>query len=216
MEPDLLASAPGGFVGIHPSLLPRYRGGAPLVWAIINGESGSGVSLFHFHTGMDDGDIIGQKSFPIKQDDTIAEVWSKAQEGALGLIDDHFLDLLEGRAPRTAQDHSRATYCSQRRPQDGRIDWKLPAETIHNFIRAQSDPYPGAFSHNNNGEKVVVLKAAVFPQDYFGVPGLVAQPAGGGVLVCCGSGALVLFRIRVENGQEEDAAGRLRYGMRLA
>ncbi|MGE0447065.1 MAG: formyltransferase family protein [Vicinamibacterales bacterium] len=161
LEPDLLvvvgwfhmigrslrAQARLGAVGVHASLLPKYRGGAPLVWAIINGERETGVSLFHFADGVDDGDIVAQARIPIGPDDTIAEVVARANVAAVGLAARHVPGILAGTAPRMRQAEAEATRVPQRSPADGQFDWvALPSATVHNWVRAQTHPYPGAFT----------------------------------------------------------------------
>ena len=138
--------APRGCIGIHGSLLPRYRGGAPLVWAMIDGESETGVSLFHFADGVDDGDIIGQQAFPIGARETIADLLDKAERASLELLARFVPMIADGSAPRIVQDHHAATTRPQRSPDDGRIDWEWDAARIDRFIRAQTRPYPGAFT----------------------------------------------------------------------
>ncbi|HJP59161.1 MAG TPA: methionyl-tRNA formyltransferase [Gemmatimonadaceae bacterium] len=147
-----------GCVGVHGSLLPRYRGGAPLVWAMINGEDHTGVTLFHFADGVDDGDIIGQRKFAIAPDDTIREVVDKATRATIDVVEEYFPRLADGTAPRIAQDHSQATVVPQRSPADGLIDWSWDADRINNFIRAQTKPYPGAFTYI--GDKRVTIWSA--------------------------------------------------------
>jgi len=138
-------SVPGGCLGIHASLLPKYRGGAPLVWAIINGETQTGVSLFELTDEVDAGDILGQSAFEIANRDTIAEVMKKAAEHAAALLRSQLPQLARGQAERTPQDHAQATLFPQRCPADGLIDWSWPPNVIYNFVRAQTRPYPGAF-----------------------------------------------------------------------
>lgn len=135
-----------GCVGIHASLLPLYRGGAPLVWAMINGEREAGVTLFHFADGVDDGDVIAQKSFPIEATDTIRELLGKATRASVEIAEEYVPRIAAGTALRTPQDHSRATVVPQRNPADGLIDWSWDAERIDRFIRAQTRPYPGAYT----------------------------------------------------------------------
>lgn len=152
--------APKGCVGIHGSLLPLYRGGAPLVWAMINGEKQAGVTLFHFSDGVDDGDVIAQKSFPIEQGDTIREVLDKATRASVEIVEEYVPRIAAGTAPRTPQDHSSATVVPQRSPSDGLIDWKWDAKRIDNFIRAQTKPYPGAYTLID-GKRVTIWSADV-------------------------------------------------------
>lgn len=152
--------APLGCAGVHASLLPRYRGGAPLVWAMINGARKTGVSLFHLGDGVDDGDIIGQESFEIANTDTIAEVLGKCEEATVALLQ-HYIPMIKaGTASRTPQDVSQATVYSQRSPDDGRIDWTWPADKIRRFIRAQTRPYPGAFTEFG-GKRIRIWDAEI-------------------------------------------------------
>src|SRR6266550_8549155 len=112
-----------GAVGLHASLLPKYRGGAPLVWATINGEPETGVTFFHFADGVDDGDIIAQEKFEIAFEDDIADLVRKASEASQQLIAEYVPMLAAGNAPRIAQDHAQVTFVPQRKPEDGVIDW---------------------------------------------------------------------------------------------
>lgn len=152
--------APLGCVGVHASLLPKYRGGAPLVWAIINGETQTGVTLFHFDDGVDTGDIVAREPFEIAPEDTIAEVLGKAEKATVSLLRAHLPLLARGTAPRCPQDHAAATQFPQRSPDDGAIDWSWSAGRIRNFIRAQTKPYPGAFTLIA-GKKVRIWSADV-------------------------------------------------------
>ena len=157
---SLRALAPLGCVGIHGSLLPRYRGGAPLVWALINGERETGMTLFHFTDGVDDGDIVGQIAFPVGTRDTIADLLAKGEAASLQLIVEYIPRFANGTAPRVPQDHSQATVVPQRSPDDGEIDWNWDAAHIDRFIRAQTRPYPGAFTVIN-GKRVRIWSADI-------------------------------------------------------
>lgn len=142
---ETLALVPGGFVALHGSLLPRYRGGSPLVWAMLRGESMAGMTLFHLEPTLDTGDIIGQIPIPIRPEDAIENLLDRAQTAAVSLIEQHLAAILMGTAPCQPQVQSQATTEKLRSPQEGGIDWMQSAQTVHNFIRAQSRPYPGAF-----------------------------------------------------------------------
>jgi methionyl-tRNA formyltransferase len=156
----LRAVATLGCVAIHGSLLPRYRGGAPLVWAMIDGESEAGVTLFHVADGVDDGDIVGQIAFPIAPDDTITDLLGKAEDASVQLIARYIPLFRDSSAPRVPQDHARATVVPQRSPADGQIDWTWDAARIERFIRAQTKPYPGAFTVIS-GKRVHIWSADV-------------------------------------------------------
>jgi methionyl-tRNA formyltransferase len=157
---SIRAAFPLGAAGIHASLLPKYRGGAPLVWAIINGERKSGVSFFYFEDGVDVGDLIAQKEFDIEDDDTIKTVYDKATQASLRVLSEYVPLLRQGKAPRVPQEGT-STQFPQRSPEDGLIDWKSKtAQQVHNWIRAQTRPYPGAFTYLGK-EKVLIWKASV-------------------------------------------------------
>ncbi|HOS42228.1 MAG TPA: methionyl-tRNA formyltransferase, partial [Armatimonadota bacterium] len=215
LSPALLRQVPGGVYGVHASLLPRYRGNAPLVWAILRGERETGVSLFRFDDGMDTGDLAAQAAFPIGPEETIAEVLAKAEDATVAIVAEQARPLLEGTMTLRAQDHALASYCSLRQPCDGRIDWRQPAPRLYNFIRAQTRPYPGAFTHLPDGRTVTIWAARLFPYPYYGIPGLVGQQEADGVVVACGDGALVVTDYTVEG--EPTYAGKppLRWGVRL-
>jgi methionyl-tRNA formyltransferase len=152
--------APLGVVGIHNSLLPKYRGGAPLVWAMINGEPSTGTSLFYLGDGVDTGDLLAQRKFPIQPSDTIREVVKKAELAGLDMLLETTPGILAGTASSTPQDHGQATQYPQRSPSDGLIDWSWDAIRLRNFIRAQTRPYPGAYTIVA-GKKVVIWDADV-------------------------------------------------------
>jgi len=148
-----------GAWGIHASLLPRYRGGAPLVWAIINGEKETGVTLFKLSDGVDDGDIIAQKSFPIDFSDAISDVYSKAIEASKEILIESLLNDNLTFIPQ--KDINKFPVYPQRKPEDGKIDWAKDTIKIYNFIRAQTKPYPGAYT-TVGGKKLIIWNAKPF------------------------------------------------------
>lgn len=152
--------APLGAVGIHASLLPKYRGGAPLVWAIINGEKESGISLFYLDDGVDTGDVIAQAKLLIEDNDKIGTVIEKIIPLSLQMLEEYIPMIGSGTAPRIKQAEDEATIYPQRSPEDGVIDWEQSPEQIRNFIRAQSKPYPGAFTIINK-KKVTLWDADI-------------------------------------------------------
>jgi len=137
-----------GAWGIHASLLPKYAGGSPLNWAIINGEEESGVTLFRMKNGVDDGDIIAQKSFNIEYEDTIKEVYEKATIYSKEILNEVLSDIEN--ILFTPQDKSKIEIYPQRKPEDGEIDWYKDSKKIYDFIRAQTLPYPCTFSTIDN------------------------------------------------------------------
>jgi methionyl-tRNA formyltransferase len=158
---DARAAAPLGCLGIHGSLLPKYRGGAPIPWAIINSERETGVTLFHLEDDADAGDIVAQTAFPIEPEDTCAAVLEKAADASIALLHDMVPLLARKTAPRVPQRHEDATWCPQRKPQDGAIDWRWPATRVHDFVRAQTRPYFGAFTRVGNSPVTVWAASAL-------------------------------------------------------
>ncbi len=136
-----------GIIGLHSSLLPRYRGGAPLVWQLINGEKKSGITLFYMGEGTDTGDIIGQKEVEIEENDDIRTLYEKVGEQGIELLKEYIPQIENNCAPRTKQeDIEKYKIYPQRKKEDGQIDWSKSPVDIYNFVRAQTKPYPGAFS----------------------------------------------------------------------
>lgn len=215
LPPRLLSMVQGGFLGIHASLLPKYRGNAPLVWAVLRGETKTGVTLFYFDEGMDSGDIVGQFEIPIEACDTISDVLVKAENASAQLVERFALGLLEGIAPRLEQDHSRASYVSLRRPEDGWIDWKQPASDIYNFIRAQTHPYPGAFTWLPDGRVLRIWSGSIFPFPYYGIAGLVGNKYKDGVIVSCGEGAVIIRECQIEDSTPVSARSLLKRSEQL-
>lgn len=202
---EVLQGVPQGVLGIHNSVLPKYRGGAPLVWAIINDEAESGVSLFYLDDGMDTGDLVAQASFAIEPDDAIGAVLARAVDATEQVLTSTYPSLLDGSAKRWSQKHEEATYGAMRRPEDGELDWSMTHLQVHNHIRAQSKPYPGAFTYLDD-QKISMWKARPFERKYYGSPGQIVQIVEDGAVVTCGSGAVVL---------QETNPGGLRFGQQL-
>jgi methionyl-tRNA formyltransferase len=151
---------PKGCLGIHASMLPKYRGGAPISWAIINGEIETGVTLFELVEETDAGDIIAQARIPITADDSWVEVYQRATEASVEILRKQLPLIGRGNMQRCPQDSAQATYFPQRGPEDGEIFWGWPARRIHDFVRAQTHPYPGAYTLTDNG-KMTLLRTTV-------------------------------------------------------
>ncbi len=143
---EILDYAPLGCIGIHYSLLPERRGGAPLNWAIIDGLRKSGITLFFYDSGVDTGDIIAQKEFDITDIDTPRELLNKICILAPEIIEENIDSVENGTVLRIKQDERMATYTKSRKPEDGLIDWNKQIDEIYNFIRAIAPPYPCAFT----------------------------------------------------------------------
>jgi len=186
----LLTLAPRGVVNLHPSLLPAYRGRAPINWAILHGERELGLTAHFVDEGMDTGDIIEQVRFSLDEDKNVGDaleilypLYGEITRTVMG----HFR---HGKVPRRPQDHGRATVFPRRSPEDGLIPWSLPAKRIRDLVRAVAPPYPGAFSFCR-GRKVRILSAAVGSETGMnGEPGRVLEIEPAGVTVCAGQGTV--------------------------
>lgn len=151
--------------GLHASLLPKYSGGAPLVWAMINNEKETGISFFEMDSGVDTGKIVSQKKVEISSNDSIQTLYEKIQNSALEIISETLPMFYEGKVTLTDQDHSKRTIYPQRKPSDGEIDWNESSEYIERFIRAQTKPYPGAFTIIDEN-KIRIWKAKISTEKF--------------------------------------------------
>jgi methionyl-tRNA formyltransferase len=188
-----------GAINLHGSLLPRYRGRAPVNWVLVNGETHTGVTLHYMVEQADAGDIIAQRVVPIAFEDTALTLFEKVAEAAVELFRDTFSLIKAGLAPRTPQDSARATSFGGRTPDDGRIDWSRPALGLYNLVRAVTTPYPGAFT-SCGGKKLYVWSARLVPDsaDDRGLPGAIIGAQNGGCLVATGEGYLLLTQVQVD------------------
>jgi len=187
-----------GVYGIHNSLLPKYRGGAPLVWSIMNGDETVGSSLFQLDGGMDTGRIAHQVEVPLTRRQAIADALQGIRAGYLKSLPVLWPSLAEGTTDLREQDTSTATYAAQRHPADGLIDWSQPAARVHDFIRAQSTPYPGAF-FKLDGKEIAIERTREIEEYWHATPGQVIRASDAGALVGCGGGsALLVEEIKVE------------------
>jgi methionyl-tRNA formyltransferase len=146
LKAPLLAAARRGALNMHGSLLPKYRGRAPVNWAILRGERETGATLHYMVERADAGDIVDQQAVPILDDDDAREVFAKVTVAAEMILARSLEPLVLGRAPRRPQPLEPGQYFGSRRPEDGRIDWHWPARRIHDLVRAVAPPFPGAFA----------------------------------------------------------------------
>lgn len=201
---EVINIAPLGAIALHESLLPKYRGFAPVNWAIINGENKTGVTLFFLSEGIDNGEIIAQKTIRISHQDTAWNVYEKTSSASIELLR-KFLPLLKkGKAPRKKQVEEQASYTCARIPDDGLIDWTDSTNNIYNLIRGLSYPYPGAFTYLN-GDKLIIEKASIPAQrKYVGrIPGrVVSISKGRGIEVLTGDGIILIKEI-IKNGKNK-------------
>ena len=185
----LLALAPHGAFNMHGSLLPKFRGRAPVNWAVLHGARETGATLHVMAAKPDAGDIVDQTAVPILPDDTARQVFDKVCVAAEITLDRVLPALLAGTAPRIPMDLQAGSYYGARQPEDGRIDWMQDAQRVHNLVRAVAPPYPGAttmlHAHPARVLRTRVLTAtgpAVKPTLQMSDGKFFAHCGGGGVL----------------------------------
>jgi methionyl-tRNA formyltransferase len=155
-----LAIPKHGALNMHGSLLPKYRGRAPVHWAIIHGESVTGASLHYMVEKPDAGALVDQQAVPILENDTALTVSLKVAEAAQQVLKRSLPKLIAGNAAARALDLAQGSYFGRRRPEDGRIDWRQGARAVHDLVRAVAPPFPGAFTEVN-GCRLAVLETRI-------------------------------------------------------
>ena len=194
----VLAAAKRGAFNLHGSLLPRYRGKAPVNWAVLHGERETGVTLHHMVARADAGDIVDQEAVPIGPEDTAYDVMRRLVPAARGVVDRQLAALKAGTAPRRPQDEGQATKFGGRRPEDGRIEWAQAARRIVDLVRAVAKPYPGAFTALG-GRRLTVWTARAAAGGQPGRPGEVLTAAP--LVVAAGEGAVELVETDWADGR---------------
>jgi methionyl-tRNA formyltransferase len=187
-----------GVFGMHPTLLPRHRGRAPIPWAILTGLARTGVTLFEIvDSTADSGAIVGQVALDMEPDETATSLFARLAEAHVELIRELVPQLLSRNAPRIPQDSSRASSWPRRVPADGIIDWETRAPYLYDWVRAQTRPYPGAFTYLGD-EKVIVWGARAVELTADAPAGTIVDVRADGPVVACGEGALLLEEIQTD------------------
>jgi methionyl-tRNA formyltransferase len=213
---DLLSIPKLGGVNVHASLLPKYRGAAPINWAIIRGETETGVTIFGMRERIDAGEIISQVARPIRPDETAGKLTERLAALGAELLVKTLDDVAAGRATYRAQDAKAATLAPMLKKEDGAIDWTRSAVELGNFVRGMT-PWPGAFTFHvgSSGavpQRVTVLAVEAVASDpnLSAAPGTVAEVAQDYFAVATGSGSLRILRLKPAGGRELSAAEFLR------
>lgn len=208
IPPHIFNLPPRGTLNVHDSLLPAYAGFAPLNWAVINGEKEVGVTTHIMNEDLDAGDVVLQRAVPVKPTSTATELFHSTLELFGPITVDSLALIASGRTEWTKQDPSKASFFHKRSIEDSRIDWTWPAQDIANLVRAQSDPYPNAFTFYR-GQRIRVLSASLSRRRYGGTPGRVFIREGNGVVIVAGADGrrgqnpgLVIERVRTDDDKE--------------
>jgi methionyl-tRNA formyltransferase len=235
LQPDLIAVAAYGQIlpknildlprfgclNVHASLLPKYRGAAPIQWAILDDEPETGVTIMKMDTGLDTGGILTQRATPIRPNDNAETLHDRLAQIGADLLAQTIPDYVAGKIQPRPQPVEHVTHAPKIRKEDGRIDWNLPARAVWNRIRAFT-PWPGAFTHLPAQPSPQLLKlwqAEVVDQT--AAPGQILHTDKEGLLVACGRGALRVLVLQREGGrrmsaQEFLAGHRLKPGQQLS
>jgi len=176
LSAPVLAAGRLAALNLHPSLLPAYRGRAPINWVLVRGEPRTGVTLHHMIGRADAGDVVGQRAIEIAPRETALTLYRKVEEEGVLLLAEMLPRVAAGTAPRLPQDESRASVFGRRRPEDGRIDWSWPAARIDCLVRAVAPPWPGAFAEVEGRRAWIYQGHPVAP-----AAAAVARPAPGSV-----------------------------------
>lgn len=197
LSDEILSLAPQGGFNLHGSLLPHYRGRAPVNWALVNGETETGATLHKMVKRPDAGDIVGQQKVTIADSDTALTLHKKVLEAAQAVLKEQLPKLKNGTATFTKQDESQASYFGRRAAADGEILWHKSAKEINNLVRAVTEPYPGAFSYLGQ-RKLIVWRSRVLDTQHDKQPGTVLSTSP--LVIACGEGALEIVAGQNDSG----------------
>lgn len=188
-----------GCINVHGSLLPQYRGAAPIQWSVINGDAETGITIMQMGEGLDTGDILYQKSIPIGIEDTAESMFTKLSELGAEMIVEALEMLAAGSLTAVAQDKSRATYAPMLNKEISQIDWTQPAMTVHNLVRGlYCWPIAHTFLHD---KKLKIIKT--FPSDLSGAPGTVLSLSP--LVIACGEGSVMIRELQLEGKKRMEA-----------
>ncbi|MBE3554134.1 MAG: methionyl-tRNA formyltransferase [Thermicanus sp.] len=211
---SLLDAPPFGAINLHASLLPKYRGGAPIHYALLNGEKETGVTLMRMTPELDAGDILAQERIPIGDRDTVGDLFGKLTELAARLLLKTLPDYLEGKITPIPQDHSQATYAPNIKKEEEWLDFSKPAKDLYNQIRA-FNPWPGAYT-KIFGERIKVWWSEIGVGSFREEPWTILHLGDEGIQVATGDGILVLKEIQPAGKKKIDVASFLRGNTVLA
>ncbi len=223
LSPGALAAARLGGINLHASLLPKYRGAAPINWAIFHGEAETGISVIHMTPRLDGGPLLAQVRTPIGPDETAPELEARLAESGAAAMMEVIAGLERGDAQPIKQNDQQATKAPRLKKSDGQIDWTRPAAAIHNQVRA-FQPWPGSFTHwlaeGHEPVRVILEKTAVQSDVPTCRPGSVVESEHARLIVATGAGGLRIERLqpagkRVLSAQEFINGYRVQAGARF-
>lgn len=208
LSENVLAQARTGAINVHASLLPKYRGPAPIQWSIINGELETGVCTILMDKGMDTGDILLSLREPIRADDTAGSLHDRLAKKGANVLTDTLMAYSDNTIQAKPQDHSAATYAPMLAKNDGRVDWEKSAESLEPFIRGVT-PWPGAYTFFNE-KRLKLFRSRPITIDISEPPGTVLQTFPDELRIATGNGALSIEEIQGPSGKRLSAKDFLR------
>lgn len=194
-----------GCINVHASLLPRYRGAAPIQWSVINGEEETGVTTMFMAKGLDTGDMILKGKTKIGENETFGELHDRLMEIGAETLSKTLALLKDGKAPREKQDDEQSNYASMIDKNIAKINWSNSAQSIHNLIRGLN-PMPAAFTELN-GKMLKIHESRLTVETSDAKAGEVTNSGKDGIYVCCGDGKVLLItRVQAQGGKRMSAA----------
>ena len=187
---DILAAPPKGCINVHSSLLPKYRGAAPINWAILNGDKETGVTIMHMAHDLDAGDIISQVSTPIDPDENAETLYTRLAQMGGELLVETVARIADGTAPRTPQDSAGVTFAPMLSRELSPIDWNRPASAIHDQVRGLL-PWPTATTETITGAPLKLFVTKVLESTTNAAPGTVLEAGKNGIDMACGNGTVL-------------------------
>jgi methionyl-tRNA formyltransferase len=195
LERSVLTIPTNGFLGFHSSDLPKGRGGAPINWSIIHGENEITISLFRYTLGIDAGEIVTKETVPVEEHDDVRTVIDRLALAACDALKSA-RKKIENSLDTVPQSETKATYRPRRQPQDGIIDWNTTANEVRNWIRAQTDPYPGAYTFFEDGKLIIWSANISHTGSTSRKPGTVTNTTGNKINVAVSDGVISLTRVQ--------------------
>ena len=206
---DILALPPEGCINVHSSLLPKYRGSAPINWAILNGDSETGVTIQRMAHDMDAGDIILQRATPIGPDEDAAALYDRLADMGGELLAQAVAQIEAGTASRTPQDHGRATPAPMLSKALSPVDWTRPAQAVHNQIRGLY-PWPSATTDVITGDTMKLHRSCLPGKTVSAYPGVIVSADKQGIDIACGDGKVLrILELQAPGGKRMSAAAYL-------
>lgn len=197
LPPAVLQTPRAGCLNLHASLLPKYRGAAPITWAVVHGEKRTGVCLMQMDAGMDTGPVLACHELVIGPDETAGELSERMAELGAQVVHQELERAVNGELKAQPQDESQATYAPMLKKEDGRINWQQPARAVHDHVRGMT-PWPGAYT-TAGGKLLKVHRSSVCQEtEQLGAPGQVLVADKTKLVVACGQGALELVTVQPE------------------